>query len=99
MSTLISEPMPTFDDGCVMPRTIDARRPSEELIRAAGYDLLDVHVSDFRRAWLRPALPEDAADESWACEYRSPDCGHDCGCWIITNARDPRRVQPVWWIQ
>lgn len=94
--TLIPEPMTTYSGEPVCPR-----KRGESRFPARHADELGLFGDDLtfaERAWVRPVEQADLADDSFACEWPGDHCGKDCGCWIITDARDPRRAERIWWI-
>lgn len=90
MADLIPEPCNTWSGEPVLPRKPGENRPPVRHLDELG--LLD--HGTFEKAWVRTLTPEDL--DGAACEDPSDRCGHDCGCWMICDRRDPRRVQPVW---
>lgn len=89
---LIPEPFITESGTFVAPRAMNQRRPPRTLLDPAGLD----DPEELELAWVRHVTTTDLTEQACYGEMPSDRCGHECGCFVITTRRDPRRVQAVW---
>lgn len=93
---LIPEPTATFSGEPVWPRRLSEKQVPQRYLNETGLSREDVSYAE--KAWVRRVMQSDLEEEGFACEWPGSECGNGCDCWIITNALDTRRVQPIWWL-